>query len=120
MNRDICERIAIYCDRNRLFADGDGVVAGLSGGADSVFLLWFLAKQQERWGLRIQAVHVNHGIRGEEALRDQEYAALFAERNGIPCRVERADIPSLAKEWRMTEEEAGRIFRYQWFERVRE
>ncbi len=120
MNRDICERIAIYCDRNRLFADGDGVVAGLSGGADSVFLLWFLAKQQERWGLRIQAVHVNHGIRGEEALRDQEYAALFAERNGIPCRVERADIPSLAKEWRMTEEEAGRIFRYQCFERVRE
>lgn len=120
MSRDIYERIVIYCDSNQLFCEGDGVVAGLSGGADSVFLLWFLVRMQKRWNLRIQAVHVNHGIRGEEAARDEDYAVLFAERLGVGCRVEQADIPFLAKKWKMTEEEAGRVFRYQCFEKIRE
>ena len=119
MGCDICERIAIYCDRNQLFQKGDGVIVGLSGGADSVFLLWLLAGLQKKWELRIQAVHVNHGIRGEEARKDQEYAVSFAKRLGISCKVEKAEIPSLSEKWKMTEEEAGRTFRYQCFERIR-
>lgn len=91
-------------------------MAGLSGGADSVFLLYALARLKNRWGLRLCAVHVNHGIRGEEALRDQNYAQAFAEKMGIPCRVYQEDIPKLAREWHMTEEEAGRVYRYQCFE----
>lgn len=119
MNSDIFERIAIYCDRNQLFQAGDGVIAGLSGGADSVFLLWVLVQLQKKWDLRLQAVHINHGIRGEEALRDQNYAVSFAERLGIACKVYQADIPALSKEWQMTEEEAGRTYRYQCFEALR-
>lgn len=120
MGSDICGQIAIYCERNQLFREGEGVVVGLSGGADSVFLLWLLVRFRERWKLRLQAVHINHGIRGDEAFRDEEYAVSFAESLGVPCRAERADIPFLAKVWKMTEEEAGRSFRYQCFEKIRE
>ena len=119
MNSDIYEKIAIYCDRNQLFEWEDGVIVGLSGGADSVFLLLALAKLQSRWNLRLRAIHVNHGIRGEEALRDQKFAVAFAESLGVPCEVEQADIPVLSKEWRMTEEEAGRTYRYRCFEEWR-
>lgn len=120
MKGDICEKIAIYCDNNQLFELGDGVIVGLSGGADSVFLLWLLVRLQKRWKLRLQAIHINHGIRGEEALRDQEYAVSFAEKLGVPCKVIRTEIPVLSKEWQMTEEEAGRVFRYQYFEKRRQ
>jgi tRNA(Ile)-lysidine synthase len=116
---DIYERIAKYCEEKHLFARGDGVVAGLSGGADSVFLLEVLFRLQDRWGLRLCAVHVNHGIRGQEAQRDQDYAEAFARSRNVPIRVYQADIPKLARQRHMTEEEAGRAYRYQCFEECR-
>ena len=119
MMSDIYERIAIYCEENGLFEVGDGVIAGLSGGADSVFLLHVLAKLQERWKLRLCAVHVHHGIRQEEADRDQKYAEEFAKGIGVPCKTYCGNVPDMAKEWHMSEEEAGRTFRYQCFENCR-
>lgn len=113
------EKIERYCRENTLISYGDGIVAGLSGGADSVFLLHVLSKMKKQWGLNLVAVHVNHGIRGEEAQRDQEYAKTFAESRGILCRVYQEKIPELAKKQHMTEEEAGRIYRYQCFEECR-
>lgn len=116
MMSDIYERIAIYCEENSLFEPGDGVVAGLSGGADSVLLLYVLKKLQEKWGLRLCAVHVHHGIRAQEADRDMEYAQSFAEKLGVECRIYHGNVPLLAEEWHMSEEEAGRAYRYQCFE----
>lgn len=115
----LCGKIERYCRENHLISEGDGIVAGLSGGADSVFLLYMLSLLRERWKLRLIAVHVNHGIRGEEAQRDQEYACLFAGSLGIPFKVYKGDVPELAKGQHMTEEEAGRAFRYQCFEECR-
>jgi len=119
MKDDIYEKIAVFCEKNQLFAKGDGVITGLSGGADSVCLLWILARLKRRWGLRLEAVHVNHGIRGEEAARDEEFAVSFAESLGIKCHVVTRNVPKLAREWQVTEEEAGRICRYQCFEELR-
>ncbi len=119
MPGDIYRRIEAYCEENGLFNQGDGVVVGLSGGADSVFLLYALARLKKRWSLELRAVHINHGIRGDEALRDEAYAVSFAGGLGIPCSVYRADIPSLSGEWHMTEEEAGRAYRYQCFAQCR-
>lgn len=119
MNGDIYEKIAVYCDKNQLFVPEDGVIIGLSGGADSVFLLTALVQLQKRWQLKLRAVHVNHNIRGDEALRDQQFAVAFAEKLGVTCEVEQADIPFLSKEWQMSEEEAGRTYRYRCFEEWR-
>ena len=115
----LCGKIERYCRENNLISEGDGIAVGLSGGADSVFLLYVLSLLKEQWGLRLIAVHVNHGIRGEEAQRDQEYACSFAGSLGIPCKVYKGEVPELAKEQHMTEEEAGRTFRYQCFEECR-
>ncbi len=116
---NLYETIEGYCRKHNLFSYGDGIVVGLSGGADSVFLLNVLSKIKESWELHLIAVHVNHGIRGEEAQRDQEYAKVFAESLGIPCKIYKENIPELAKKHHMTEEEAGRVYRYQCFEECR-
>lgn len=120
MYRKLIRRIENYCREQGILERNIGIVAGLSGGADSVFLLKVLKELQEQWGLQLCAVHVNHGIRGEEALRDEEFSRQLAEDLQIDFQCFRGDIPALAKQWHMGQEEAGRHFRYQCFEQVRE
>lgn len=120
MSGDIFDKVRAYCEDKELFSVGDGVIVGLSGGADSVFLLLVLSELRCHWDLRLEALHINHGIRGEEARRDEAFSVTFAEELGISCQVRRAQIPVLAREWGMTEEEAGRVFRYRCLEERRQ
>lgn len=119
MQGDIYHRIEKYGMDNRLWKKGDGIVVGVSGGADSVFLLAVLTKLQQKYDFLLHVVHVHHGIRGEEADRDMKYTEALAKRLGLSYRGFRADIPKFAKEQHMTEEEAGRVFRYECFEKER-
>lgn len=55
-------------------AKGGRLIVGLSGGADSVCLLHVLRQLVPRYGWDLQAVHIHHGLRGEEADRDAAFA----------------------------------------------
>ena len=89
------------------------VIAGVSGGPDSMAMLDILRKLKEECGqtFDIRVVHVNHGIRGEEALRDQKTVESACADWNIPCAVYMYDVPGLAKEWKTGTEEAGRKVR---------
>ncbi len=95
----------------------DIVVAGVSGGADSVCLFTLLNEFRKEEGLpfALEAVHVHHGIRKEEAGRDAEFVRRLCEENGIPFHLYREDVPKKAEEWKISEEEAGRRVRYEAF-----
>ncbi len=93
-----------------------GVLVGLSGGADSVFLLLSLLKYRSLGNnFPILAVHVNHLIRGKEAERDEEFSRELCEELGVPFLVRRIDVPRLAKECGKSVEEAARYARYSAF-----
>ncbi|MBP1684478.1 MAG: tRNA(Ile)-lysidine synthetase [Deltaproteobacteria bacterium] len=66
---------------------GDHVLVALSGGADSVALLGALVALAPEFGIGVCAAHLNHGLRGEESLRDQRCAVEVARRLGVPCVV---------------------------------
>ncbi len=89
----------------------DLVLAGVSGGADSVCLLFVLLDLQEEIGFRLQAVHVNHGIRGAAADADEQSVKDLCARVGVPLRVYHEDVPGYARAHGLTEEEAGRQVR---------
>ena len=91
-----------------------GVLLGLSGGADSILLLCFLYeyKRQSDKCFRITAVHVNHGIRGDEATRDEEFSLGFAEALGIEALAYHIDVPTMSKQLSIGIEEAARNARY--------
>ena len=120
MTEQMKKKIEQFCIANDLLHKKDGIVVGVSGGADSVFLIYFLKEIMERWELRLHVVHINHGIRGKEALHDEQYTKELSKRFSIPCTIFRENIPKRATEWKMTEEEAGRTYRYQCFEKVRQ
>lgn len=95
--------------------NGENVVVGLSGGADSCALTHILARLSEKMDLHITAVHINHGIRGEEADRDERSAEEFCRRLNIEFIAYHCDIPSEAAKRGIGEEEAGRLVRYEKF-----
>ena len=102
--------------REQNMLSGQGIVAGLSGGADSVCLLLLLRDLKEQYGFPLYAVHVHHGIRGAEADGDAAFCKELCERVGVAFYEYRIDIPKEAKEQGIGEEEAGRRARYRLFE----
>ncbi|WP_124065803.1 tRNA lysidine(34) synthetase TilS [Clostridium sp. E02] len=105
--------------RNRLLTSGDRVIVALSGGADSVCLLVVLEELQKEFDLSLKAIHVHHGLRGEEADRDSQYAKELSSRLRVPFACIYVDAASYAREHGMSVEEAGRHLRYQIFEKER-
>ena len=102
-------------EKFNLLADVKSLAVGVSGGADSMCLLEILSKLKSEYDIILKAVHINHNIRGDEALRDQKLVEEYCEKNGIDCFVYSVDIPSLAKEMCIGEEECGRLKRYECF-----
>lgn len=93
----------------------DRIVVGLSGGADSVCLLSVLNSLKAEYGFSLVAAHINHGIRGAEAQRDEESCKRLCESLDVPLEILHADIPTLSKQQGIGEEECGRIVRYDFF-----
>ena len=95
----------------------DAVAVGVSGGADSVCLLFALKELQKKMPFRILVVHVNHGIR-QEASRDEEYVRTLCEQWKLPFFSVHVQVTRLAEEQGISTEEAGRNVRYESFERI--
>lgn len=101
-----------------MFRDKKSVIVGFSGGADSCSLLHALKSLEDEYSVKVTAAHVNHGIRGEEALRDEAFAAEFCKKIGVEIKILRCDVPAEAKKAGMGVEECGRKIRYEFFESI--
>ncbi len=99
-------------DNFHMIDKGDSVVAGVSGGADSVALLLQLAEYREQSDYTLQVFHLNHMIR-DDADRDEMFVKQLCEGLGIPFFSAREDVRMRADEWHMSVEEAGRRIRYE-------
>jgi len=91
------------------------VVAGVSGGADSLALLHLLARVLPDAQRRLVAVHVNHGLRGAEAERDQRWVLAQCRRLRVLCRMYARDIQAEATRRKLSLEAAGRLARQECF-----
>ncbi len=105
-------------DTFRLINNGDTVTVALSGGADSVALLHALVSLKEKLGITVNAAHLNHSIRGEEADRDQKFATDFCKALGVELFCEKIDVPKYASENHLSLELAARELRYDFLNRV--
>lgn len=112
------EKAGAVIKEYNLIEPGDEVISALSGGADSVALLFVLYSLSEKIGFTLRAAHLNHMIRGAEAERDEEFAVKTAEKLGIECVVKRCDIPRLSVGRNM--EETAREERYRFFSELSE
>lgn len=105
-------------ERFSLLENTTEVTVALSGGADSISLLYALFNLRKKLGITLYAAHLNHMIRGDEALRDEEFVKQQCEKLGVPLFCERIDVPAYAKEHKLSTELAAREVRYDFLSRV--
>ncbi len=109
----MAERLREFIREHELLKKGERVAVGFSGGPDSTCLLHLLI----RLGYKVIALHLNHGQR-PEAEEEERFCALRAKEWGVEFLSEKASVPDFAKRQGIGLEEAGRILRYQFFEKV--
>ena len=111
------KKVRNYILDNNLVNYGDNVVLGVSGGADSVALLFVMDSLKNEFNLNLKVVHINHGLR-KEASSEAEYVRTLAKQKNIPFTLFEYDVKKLAKENGLGTEEMGRKLRYEAFDKA--
>ena len=109
------DKVKSVIDKYGMLKNGSTVVVGVSGGSDSMALLYILCSLRNEYGIRLIAAHVNHGLRGESADRDERFVSDYCFENGIEFHSLKADVVAMAKESGTGFEECGRQIRYDFF-----
>lgn len=102
----------------KMLSGGDKVVIAFSGGIDSTALMYILNSLKDQLKIKLFAAHLNHGIRGNEAGLDADFAKRTAAKLSLPIIIEDIDVPSFAKSNKLNLEDAARRIRYEFLERA--
>ncbi len=117
-SNSLLEKVKETIDKYQMFAIKARIVVGVSGGPDSITLLHLLLQLRDEYELKLWIAHLNHQLRGKEAEEEAKWVRKFASKIGIPLISDSSDVATLAKRERLTLEEAGRMARYDFFERA--
>ena len=110
------KKVEEFIRKYHMIEEGDRVIAGVSGGADSVCLLFMLCSLRGRLGFEVSVCHVNHGLRGADADADERYVEALCGKLKVPCRIFRENVELTARKRKQSLEEAGRMVRREAFE----
>lgn len=103
-----------FIQKYKMVAPGQTVLAAVSGGADSMCLLDILLGMD----IRVMAAHYNHGLRGMESNRDQEFVREYCLRHGVEFFTDKGDVRMTADAESLGIEETARLMRYEFLQRV--
>lgn len=109
------QKIFSYIRQYQIIEPQDKVIAGVSGGADSVCLFLVLLELKKELDFDLQVIHIEHGIRGQASNYDADFTKALCEQNDVQCQVIHVDVPKSAKELGLGTEEAARLLRYREF-----
>lgn len=112
---EILKRFERYVEDNKLFSKDEKILVAVSGGRDSMLLLWLLHQLY----YPVEIAHCNFQLRGEESDADEQLVRGFAVANEIPIHVQRFDTTGYAATHKVSIQIAARELRYGWFERLR-
>lgn len=110
------EKVFSCIEKYQMIPRNSHIIVGISGGADSVCLLKLLKEYRKQQEFQLYAVHVNHQIRGDEAVRDEKFSKEVCQKLEVPFIVFSYDIPKIARDRKLSLEEAGRNMRREAFE----
>ena len=102
--------------RYDMLPEGSRVLCAVSGGADSMCLLHWLKERREEYGFSLLAAHYEHGLRGDESLRDAAFTREQCEMLGIRIVVGKGDVAAFAESQKLGIEDAARTLRYRFLE----
>lgn len=107
-----------YLIEDDLVKKEDRIAVGVSGGADSMLLLWALLDKQKQVGFYLEVVNVNHHIRGKSSDEDSLFVENFCKKRKIDYKIIDIDVKKLKNDKKYTLEESARIARFEVFDKV--
>ena len=113
------DRVRRFASVHELFVYGGKYIVALSGGADSVSLLFVLKHLEHELGISVEAAHCNFHLRGAESVRDEEFCKQLCERLSVPLHLIHFNTQAYADLHRVSIEMAARDLRYGYFENLR-
>jgi tRNA(Ile)-lysidine synthase len=117
MRADFVQQMHRFILQHKMIENGETVLVAVSGGADSLALLYGLHALRAQLNCRFHVAHLNHSLR-PDADADAGFVRQHAAVLDLPCTVQRAEVPRLVKQWKLSVEAAGRRARYQFYEGV--
>lgn len=102
----------------RMISKGDSLLVGVSGGPDSVALLYLLMGLRDNYNLQLYVVHLNHMLRGNESDKDAGYVRRLSKKLKLPVFIGKKDVRKFAKANKLSLEEAARIQRYEFYKQI--
>jgi tRNA(Ile)-lysidine synthase len=115
---DLLRKVCTYIVQHRMVKREDKVVVAVSGGPDSMALLYALNALKDELAISLHVAHLNHMFRGGEAAKDARLVARTAELYGLPATVEAIDVPAYRKQARLSAQAAARAVRYRFLKEV--
>ena len=91
------QRVKAYVEEQHMLEKKDRVIVGVSGGADSVCLLFVLCELRKKLGFEVIVCHVNHQLRAEAAEQDEAYVKELCRKLDVPCRIFHENVELIAK-----------------------
>lgn len=85
-------KVLAFIRRQNMIVAGDTVTCAVSGGADSIALVYAMYLLRDKLKIHLEAIHYNHGLRGEESDRDAAFVESFCNRYDIPVRIVRGQV----------------------------
>lgn len=112
------DKLKVAIKRYDMIKAGDRVCVALSGGADSVSLLYCLLELKDEYGITLSAAHLNHNLRGEESMRDELFVKKLCKKLSVPLFCLSVDVAARAKSTHSSVELAARAARYEFFSQI--
>lgn len=114
------EKVIDTIKKYKLIEKGDKIVLGVSGGPDSIAMLDILKDLRNKFEFEIYVCHLNHMIRGQDAINDQKYVEQYCNKNQIEFFTKNVNIIEISNNQKIGTEECGRNARYNFFEEILE
>lgn len=98
---------------------GNKILVAVSGGMDSVILLYLLHKYNKELDIELEVAHINHMLRGKDSDKDQEFVKELAKGWSIPFHTTRIDVKTISKKNKWSIEEGARKLRYEYLNNIK-
>lgn len=112
---NLIKKIKNFISENSLINENDRILVGLSGGPDSIFLLYIL---HNYFNNQLIIAHINHKLRGIDSDLDEKFIRTISQKLKIPLYIIREDVKKLSTKNKKSIEEVGRDVRFSFFNKI--
>lgn len=111
-------KVKTFIEEEQLLQQGDHLLIAVSGGVDSMALLHYFVQTQEQWNIQVEAVHVDHMLRGEASAEDRAFVQKYCDDNGVYLHATEIPIPAIMAQENGNTQLICRRERYLYFKEV--